>query len=173
MFDKKLSFIFSNFLYYCIINAHALFSRLIELEICGLNTTKKIDETIEYQESYWKKCVILSDQNPAPRNVSLLNISDSSAIVRWTAIRKSEWRYDRLAGYRINLANKSVRLNYTIPNDVLKFSLTNLSHSTNYEVSVTGIGKNFEGKSSGWMKFKTSGKCWCQFMTCSLETHVL
>ena len=52
MFDKKLSTIFSNFLYYCIINAHALLSRLIELEISGLNTNKKIDETIEYQESY-------------------------------------------------------------------------------------------------------------------------
>ena len=96
--------------------------------------------------------------NPPPENVSLTNISVSSAVVSWSPISQDQWKHDNLRGYRVILSNTTNMVQYNVSVNESEFFLRNLLHETRYEVSVKGLGVKFEGKQSDWIVFQTNGK---------------
>ena len=79
-------------------------------------------------------------------------------MVEWIAIEPKGKEYDTVIGYTLTVRNSTYINRVNTSEKSSSFRINNLSHNTNYCVSVVGRSVEGEGMPSGWLCFKTASK---------------
>ena len=86
------------------------------------------------------------DAIPPPQNVTIFRTMTNFAVIKWTIIEQNEKKYEKITGYIVTIRKESKLIsNITTSSQISSVLLIDLLPSTEYKVTVSGLGDETEG----------------------------
>lgn len=80
-------------------------------------------------------------------------------MIRWTAVKQEEDKYDKLIGYTVTVRNETnLVTKLGVSSDISSVTVHDLAPNVSYRISVVGRSDENEGIPSEWHSFKTSSE---------------